>query len=87
MNKVKIILNSSILVIMSKVKIILPMNFTSCSDGVKVKGYFAWSLLDNYEWGFSVRFGMLYVDLKDGYFTRYPKESAIWFKNFLMQDA
>lgn len=34
------------------------------SDGVPVKGYFLWSLLENYEWsdGFSKRFGITYVD-------------------------
>ncbi|GMQ00632.1 hypothetical protein CsSME_00047635 [Camellia sinensis var. sinensis] len=58
-------------------------------DGVNVKGYFQWSLLDNFEWheGFSSRFGMIYVDYKDRYLTRYPKESALWFMNFLKKDA
>ncbi|XVF19215.1 hypothetical protein REPUB_Repub11eG0090400 [Reevesia pubescens] len=53
-------------------------------DGVKVKGYFAWSLLDNFEWafGYTVRFGINFVDYKDG-LKRYPKLSAHWFKNFL----
>ncbi|KAF8396085.1 hypothetical protein HHK36_017697 [Tetracentron sinense] len=53
-------------------------------DGVHVRGYFAWSLLDNFEWdsGYTVRFGINYVDYKDGY-KRYPKHSAIWFKKFL----
>jgi len=53
-------------------------------DGVNVKGYFAWSLLDNMEWdsGYTVRFGLTFVDFKDGV-KRYPKLSAHWFKNFL----
>ncbi|KAL5758564.1 hypothetical protein ACOSP7_021175 [Xanthoceras sorbifolium] len=53
-------------------------------EGVNVKGYFAWSLLDNFEWseGYTSRFGINFVDYEDG-FKRYPKQSAIWFKNFL----
>ncbi|XP_030953515.1 beta-glucosidase 12-like isoform X1 [Quercus lobata] len=53
-------------------------------DGVNVKGYFAWSLLDNFEWssGYTVRFGINFVDYKNGN-KRYPKHSARWFKNFL----
>ncbi|RXH90413.1 hypothetical protein DVH24_035177 [Malus domestica] len=53
-------------------------------DGVNVKGYFAWSLLDNFEWnsGYSVRFGINYVDYNDNQ-KRYPKLSAHWFKSFL----
>ena len=62
-------------------------NFTSKvfdRDGVDVRGYFAWSLLDNFEWssGYTVRFGINYVDYKNG-LKRYPKLSARWFKNFL----
>jgi len=53
-------------------------------EGVKVKGYFAWSLLDNFEWaaGYTQRFGIHFVDYKDGA-KRYPKLSAKWFENFL----
>ncbi|KAI4328528.1 hypothetical protein L6164_020876 [Bauhinia variegata] len=53
-------------------------------DGCNVKGYFAWSLLDNWEWGagFTSRFGLYFVDYKDN-LKRYPKQSVQWFKNFL----
>ncbi|XP_071690838.1 beta-glucosidase 40-like [Rutidosis leptorrhynchoides] len=53
-------------------------------DGCNVKGYFAWSLLDNWEWaaGYSSRFGLYFVDYNDN-LKRYAKNSAIWFKNFL----
>ncbi|PKH69351.1 hypothetical protein CRG98_050144 [Punica granatum] len=53
-------------------------------DGSNVKGYFAWSLLDNFEWnsGYTVRFGINYVDYKNGQ-KRYPKSSSLWFRSFL----
>ncbi|KAM0941498.1 putative beta-glucosidase [Dioscorea sansibarensis] len=53
-------------------------------EGVDVRGYFAWSLLDNFEWinGYSVRFGINYVDYKDG-LKRYPKSSTKWFTKLL----
>ncbi|KAL3839348.1 hypothetical protein ACJIZ3_023939 [Penstemon smallii] len=51
---------------------------------VDVRGHFAWSWCDNYEWnlGYSVRFGLMYVDFLNNY-TRYPKDSAIWYTKFL----
>ncbi|KAI8545756.1 hypothetical protein RHMOL_Rhmol07G0062700 [Rhododendron molle] len=51
--------------------------------GVKVKGFFAWAFLDNFEWGsgYTIRFGLGYVDFHDG-LKRYPKRSALWFKKF-----
>ncbi|XP_037474828.1 beta-glucosidase 12-like isoform X2 [Triticum dicoccoides] len=56
-------------------------------DGANVKGYFVWSLLDNFEWesGYTVRFGLHFVDYNHG-LKRYPKRSAGWFKNFLNDD-
>ncbi|KAL4612085.1 hypothetical protein ACB092_08G173500, partial [Castanea dentata] len=53
-------------------------------EGANVKGYFAWSLLDNFEWssGYTIRFGLNFVDYKNGN-KRYPKHSARWYKKFL----
>lgn len=58
--------------------------FSINRDGASVKGYFAWSLIDNFEWstGYTVRFGINFVDYKNG-LKRHPKHSAIWFRNFL----
>eukprot|EP00250_Pteridium_aquilinum_P018735 c24186_g1_i5 orf=1609-2220(+) len=53
-------------------------------DGSCVKGYFIWSLLDNWEWGlgFIPRFGVYFVDYKNN-LKRYPKKSIGWFRKFL----
>jgi beta-glucosidase len=50
------------------------------ADGVPVKGYFQWSLMDNFEWsfGYGNRFGIVYVDFKTQ--KRTPKLSADWFR-------
>ncbi|KAF7112517.1 hypothetical protein RHSIM_RhsimUnG0221200 [Rhododendron simsii] len=57
----------------------------SIDDGVRVKGYFVWSLFNSFEWsvGYTNRFGLIYIEYRDGNFTRYPKGSAIWYMNFL----
>lgn len=51
--------------------------------GCQVKGYFLWSLLDNFEWaeGCSRRFGITYVDFTTQ--RRTPKQSGTWYRNFL----
>ncbi|HET7012697.1 MAG TPA: GH1 family beta-glucosidase [Streptosporangiaceae bacterium] len=54
---------------------------TAREAGVDVRGYFVWSLLDNFEWaeGFSKRFGLTWVDYPTG--TRIPKDSFRWYQN------
>ena len=51
--------------------------------GVPVHGYFVWSLLDNFEWGFGYwkRFGVVYVDYPT--LERVPKGSFHWYRDFI----
>ena len=56
------------------------------SEGVPVKGYFLWSLLDNYEWadGYEKRFGIVYVDFETQ--KRTPKLSADFYKQVIREN-
>ncbi|MEN8234090.1 MAG: GH1 family beta-glucosidase [Actinomycetota bacterium] len=51
--------------------------------GIPVTGYFAWSILDNFEWalGYSQRFGLVWVDHETG--ERVPKDSLAWYSNVI----
>lgn len=53
------------------------------AGGAPLNGYFAWSLLDNFEWaaGFSKRFGIVYVDYATQ--QRTPKASARWYSRVI----
>lgn len=52
-------------------------------DGIPVKGYFVWSLMDMFSWsnGYNKRYGLIYVDYETQ--KRYPKASAYWYKNVI----
>jgi beta-glucosidase len=53
------------------------------ADGAPLRGYFVWSLLDNFEWarGFAKRFGIVYVDYET--LERVPKSSFRWYRDFI----
>ncbi|MDP9796891.1 beta-glucosidase [Catenuloplanes nepalensis] len=55
--------------------------------GVPLKGYFAWSLMDNFEWswGYTKRFGMVHVDYETQ--TRTPKTSARWYADVIRRNG
>lgn len=55
--------------------------------GVPLRGYFAWSLLDNFEWahGYTKRFGLIYVDYATQ--RRAPKTSARWYSQVIAANA
>lgn len=54
------------------------------AQGATVKGYFAWSLMDNFEWshGYSKRFGLIYVDYATQ--QRIPKQSAWYYRDQIL---
>jgi beta-glucosidase len=55
------------------------------SDGVDVQRYYAWSLLDNFEWehGYGKRFGIVRVDYETQ--RRIPKRSGLWYRDYIAQ--
>ncbi len=61
--------------------------YRAIEDGVPLKGYFVWSLLDNFEWahGYSKRFGLVYVDYPTQ--TRIIKASGRWYASVTRENA
>ena len=65
----------------------LRAHFTAAHEaltaGVDLRGYFVWSLLDNFEWafGYSQRFGLIHVDYPT--LTRTVKDSARWYRQVI----
>ena len=56
-------------------------------DGVNLTGYFAWSLMDNFEWasGYEKRFGLVYINFET--LQRTPKSSAIWYSTVIKNNG
>ena len=59
------------------------------SQGCDLRGYYVWSLLDNFEWtdGYSERFGLVRVDFDDPQRKRAPKASYNWYRDVIENNA
>ena len=56
-------------------------------EGADVRGYFQWSLMDNFEWsyGYAMRFGMVHIDYDT--LARTPKDSAHWYRDVIRRNG
>jgi beta-glucosidase len=56
-------------------------------QGVDVRAYYVWSLLDNFEWerGYGKRFGIVFVDFETQ--RRIPKQSALWYRDLIKRNG
>ena len=56
-------------------------------EGIEAKGYFVWSIMDNFEWayGYRQRFGIIYVDYPSQ--KRILKDSAYWYRDVIASNG
>ena len=62
-------------------------NLKHAADEADIRGYFQWSLMDNFEWdkGYAERFGIIYVDFETQ--ERIWKDSAYWYRDFIRKNG
>ena len=60
---------------------------SDCAERADIRGFFHWSLMDNFEWhsGYTERFGLVYVDYPTG--ARIPKDSAAWYAETVRENG
>lgn len=61
--------------------------YRAIKEGVKLRGYFVWSIMDNFEWaeGYAKRFGIVNVNYQT--LKRTPKKSAYWYKKLIVNNS
>lgn len=69
------------------IPIYITENSVAQDDGIDVRGYYLWSLMDNFEWsaGFAARFGLYYTDYEK--MELIPKKSAGWYRNVIQNNG
>lgn len=69
------------------IKDVLKFLHAAMEEGIDVRGYYHWSLLDNFEWsaGYQSRYGLYYTDFRT--LERIPKKSAEWYQTMIRQNG